>query len=57
MIEDWTVALEEGVPIDVAYLDFAKAFDSVPPKRLLGKLSSYGVSSRLLNWIEVFLLE
>ena len=35
---------------------FAKAFDSVPHKRLLGKLHAYGIRGRLLDWIATFLL-
>ena len=45
-IEDWSAAVEAGNPVDVAYLDFAKAFDSVPHQRLLGKLRSYGVGGQ-----------
>jgi len=26
----WTKALEQRIPVDVVYLDFRKAFDSVP---------------------------
>ena len=37
------------------YLDFQKAFDSVPHLRLLNKLQSYGVSGKLLAWIAAFL--
>ena len=55
-MEDWTKAIEEGHPVDVAYLDFAKAFDSVPHKRLLRKLHSYGLGGNILHWIENFLL-
>ena len=29
-IEDWSDALKDGDPLDVVYLDFVKAFDSVP---------------------------
>jgi hypothetical protein len=29
-----TQALEDGFPIDIIFLDFAKAFDSVPHERL-----------------------
>ena len=53
-IEDWGAAVEAGDPVDVAYLDFSKAFDSVPHQRLLGKLRSYGVGGKLLGWIEAF---
>ena len=57
VMEDWSGAIEDGEPVDVAYLDFAKAFDSVPHKRLLGKLHAYGIRGRLLDWIAAFLLD
>ena len=41
--------------MDVAYIDYAKAFDKVDIKILLGKLGKYGVRGRLLKWIEAFL--
>ena len=33
--------IDEGGEVDLIYLDFMKAFDSVPHKRLLSKLASY----------------
>ena len=51
----WSKLLDEGTALDVIYLDFRKAFDSVPHTRLLLKLKSYGVSGKLLCWIEAFL--
>ena len=36
-------------------LDFAKAFDTVPHKRLLVKLKAYGIDGLTLKWIESFL--
>jgi len=30
LAESWTESLERGIPVDVLYLDFSKAFDSVP---------------------------
>ena len=57
VMEDWSAALEDGDPVDVAYLDFAKAFDAVPHRRLLSKLSAYGVRGKLLAWIEAFLID
>jgi len=41
--------------IDVILLDFAKAFDKVPHKRLLHKLCHYGVRGKTLQWITSFL--
>lgn len=55
VMEDWTTALEGGHSLDVSYLDFSKAFDTVPHKRLLSKLRAYGVGGKLLEWIESFL--
>ena len=50
-------AVSCGEVVDSIYFDFAKAFDSVPHQRLLSKLSSYGFSGLLLQWIRSFLLE
>jgi len=54
-LEDWTSAVDQGYGVDVAYLDFSKAFDSAPHQRLLQKLVSYGFSGWLLCWLEGFL--
>ena len=47
--------LDAGIGIDVIYLDYKKAFDTVPHKRLLTKLQALGIDGSLLKWIEVFL--
>ena len=52
---NWQKALDEDVPVDVIYMDFKKAFDSVPHVRLVKKLKSYGIEGNLLAWIEDFL--
>ena len=49
--------ISEGNVVDTIYFDFAKAFDSVPHKRLLHKLRSYGIGGNVFNWIKGFLLE
>lgn len=54
-LESWTQALDNGYGIDVLYLDYRKAFDSVPHKRLLEKLKVYEVHGKLLRWIQSFL--
>ena len=51
----WTQSLNDRYPVDIIYLDFRKAFDSVPHKRLLIKLNAYGISGSLLDWIQNFL--
>ena len=47
--------LESGYPIVVLYLDFCKAFDSVPHYRLLTKMKSMGISGKLLDIVKDFL--
>ena len=47
--------IAEGKVVDTVYFDFAKAFDKVPHRRLLGKLEAYGISGSILNWIREFL--
>ena len=53
--EHWTKILDEGDCIDVAYLDFRKAFDLVSHKHLLYKMSKYGISGQVLEWVKAFL--
>ena len=46
---------DKNTQIDMAVLDFSKAFDTVPHKRLLGKLSFCGVKGDILSWVQAFL--
>ncbi|CAL4083944.1 unnamed protein product, partial [Meganyctiphanes norvegica] len=54
-LEDWTSILDDGDCVDVAYLDFRKAFDLVSHKHLLLKLQKYGINGQVGNWIKAFL--
>jgi hypothetical protein len=54
-MEEITSILDEGDSVDVLYLDFAKAFDKVPHKRLLLKLKSLGIDGEVHGWIETWL--
>ncbi len=47
-INDWSSAVEDGDCIDVCYIDFSKAFDSVSIPKLLQKLDAYGISGHCL---------
>jgi len=53
--ENWSELLDEGHGIDVIYLDYRKAFDTVPHKRLLTKVQQGGIGGRVLNRIKAFL--
>ena len=44
-----------GGVVDTIYLDFQKAFDTIPHRRSMRKLQSYDVKDRILTWIESFL--
>ena len=54
-IEQWTEIIDQGDSIDVAYLDFRKAFDLVSHRHLTYKMSKYGITGQLLRWVESFL--
>ena len=47
--------LEEGVNVDVIYLDFAKAFDKVDFGVTLKKLNDMGIKGKVGSWIYSFL--
>nr|VZI48127.1 unnamed protein product [Spirometra erinaceieuropaei] len=54
-LERRTKARDEGKVVHAIYIDFKKAFDSVPHQRLLYKLRNAGIRGRLLVWIQSFL--
>ena len=54
-IEKCTELLDQGYSVDVIYLDFQKAFNSVPYQRLPKRIYGYGIRGNLYNWIEDFL--
>jgi hypothetical protein len=54
-LENLTKVQDDGDPIDAIYLDFAKAFDKVPHRRLLAKLKAHSVDGKVLNWIKNWL--
>ena len=45
------------IPVDILYLDFAKAFDKVCHSKLIHKLKSYALGKRLIKWIEDWLCD
>lgn len=55
VMEAWTAALDAGIPVDVVYTDFSKAFDTVSHRMLLHKLETLGIKGKLLEWITNFL--
>ena len=55
MVEKITEYLKQGETMNMVYMEMAKAFDTVPHRRLLIKLESYGINGKLLGWIDQFL--
>ena len=53
--EKITDIVDQGEAADVIYLDFSKAFDKVPAKRLIEKMKSCGINGNVLSWIEEWL--
>uniref|UniRef100_A0A8C1XW94 Reverse transcriptase domain-containing protein n=1 Tax=Cyprinus carpio TaxID=7962 RepID=A0A8C1XW94_CYPCA len=53
---DWvTKIIDTGGAVDIAYLDFSKAFDTVPHRRLINKLQSLSLDSNIVEWIRQWL--
>ena len=50
-----TESINDGLCIDVIFLDFAKAFDKVPHQRLLRKLKAHGINGKIFKWISAWL--
>ena len=54
MIELLTL-MDEGKAVDVVYLDFSKAFDSVSHSTRLEKLAAHGLDRCSLFWVKNWL--
>ena len=56
VMDDWADILDNSkAKIDVIYMDFQKAFDKVPHKRLISKLKGYGLHQEVQDWVTSFL--
>ncbi len=50
-----TQLTDSGEGVDLVYLDFAKAFDSVNHRMLCDKMLAYGICRFIVNWTRSFL--
>lgn len=52
---DFAAAINSGLQVDAVFIDFAKAFDSVPHVKLIEKLILIGINSKIVSWIAAYL--
>ena len=52
---DWSAAINAKKHIDIVYIDFCRAFDSIVYSKLLSKLQSFGIGGNFLLWLGAFL--
>ena len=50
-----THLVDEGQAVDVVYLDFSKAFDTVPHNIIVEKLAAHGLDGCTLCWVKHWL--
>ena len=55
VVYDWPKALDSHDSSHCLFLDFSKAFNSVPHQRLLLKLKYLGIGGDLLSWFDFYL--
>ena len=54
-LEKVTSEVDQGNALDIVYLDFSKAFDKVPHRRLLEKVRAHSIGGQVLRWIQRWL--
>ena len=54
-VDALTQVLDNDGQTDGVYIDFAKAFESLPHDKLLSKLKYYGITGKVINWFESYL--
>jgi len=45
--------VDKGKAVDIVYLDFSKAFDTVSHRILLRKLAAHSLDRYMLGWVKV----
>ncbi|CAM4607923.1 unnamed protein product [Lepidochelys olivacea] len=53
--DEITGSVDEGKAVDVLFLDFSKAFDTVSHNILVSKLKKYGLDECTIRWVESWL--
>ena len=55
LVHELAESVDTGGQMDLVILDFSKAFDRVPHRRLLEKINHYGIRGQTHGWIKSFL--
>ncbi|CAM5110577.1 unnamed protein product [Eretmochelys imbricata] len=50
--DEITGSVDEGKAVDVLFLDFSKAFDTISHSILASKLKKYGLDERMISWLD-----
>ena len=53
--DDWSLSSMNKCNVDIAYLNFAKAFNTISHPKLLLQLAEYDIKGHLRDWIKAFL--
>ena len=54
---DFADYLDRGSSIDVPYVDFAKAFDTLSHAKLVHKFRLFGICGQVAKWLQSFLVD
>ena len=54
-VQEWSCMVDKGEGYNILYLDYSKAFDTVPHERLIKRLEAVDITGKILNWIDNFL--
>ena len=57
VLQEWTEYIESNEIWDTVYLDLSNAFDKVSHKRLINKISSFGIGGYVISWLKDFLTD
>ena len=57
MTEGWKTAIDNGLTVGAVFIDFQKAFDTVPHYILSHKLHAIGISGSLHEWLMSYLTD
>ena len=50
-------SVDKRSSVDLAFIDFSKAFDKVPHHHLMENLEPLNLDHKMLKWIEAFLVD